>query len=220
MSYDNMIAQIATETKRRFPMLEREDIAQELWLWALEHDEKVQEWLGEGKRGEGRLAKSLRRRARAYAIREKAAVVGYEPEDNYFYSTGLLRELIPQALDRESWAESGTASETGKLSRTTPPSEGGNRIAMLADVRSALEAGTETDKELLWTHFGLQMDEEEHALVLGVTVDTFRKRVNRAVQRVQRRLGGAKPDGLYVGSRRAMSNAQALAMTRNQEAEE
>lgn len=215
-----MVAQIATETRRQFPMVEREDIVQELYLWALSHEEKVNSWLDDGKRGERLLGKSLRRRARAYALNEKAAKTGYEIDDVYFYSTGLLRELVPEALDRETWSEPGTASETGKLSHTSRPAEGGNRVAMLCDVRASLEAGSEADKLLLWTHFGLRLDEDEHALVLGITVEALRTRLHRAVQRLQRRLGGPKPDGLYTGGRRAISNAQAIAQTRNQEAEE
>jgi len=218
--YSNMVAQIATETRRQFPMVDRDDIVQELWVWALSHKDKIDGWLDDGKRGERSLAKALRRRARAYATVEKAARVGYDATDNYYYSTGLLRELIPQALDRESWVEPGVHTDTGKLSRTTPPSEGGNRVAMLADVRASMETGSSTDKELLWTHFGLSLDEDEHALTLGITVEALRTRLHRAVVRLQRRLGGPKPDGLYVGTRRAISNAQAIAQTRNQEAEE
>ena len=156
----------------------------------------------------------------AFALHEKAARTGYDFEDVYFYSTGLLRELIPQALDRTLWVEPGVANETGKLSRTAKPEEGGNRVAMLCDVRSGLESGSEADKELLWTTFGLCMPEDEHAMVLGITVEALRTRIHRAVQRLQRRLGGPKPDGPYVGTRRAISNAQAQAITRNQESEE
>jgi DNA-directed RNA polymerase specialized sigma24 family protein len=218
--WEGMVQQIATETKRQFPMVEREDIVQELWLWIAGHQEKVEKWAGEGKNGERRLATSLRRRGRSYAVHEKAAITGYDVGDNYWYSTGQLREILPMALDREVWADPGVAPETGKLSRTTAPSEGNNRLAMLCDVRSGLEAGSAVDKELLWTHFGLGLDKDEHALVLGVTVETLEKRLQRAVQRLQKRLGGPKPDGLYVGSRRAISNAQAQALTRSQEAEE
>lgn len=219
--FAGMVQQIATELKRSFPMVERDDLVQELWLWMAAHPEKVEAWSEDGKRGERFMGKALRRAGRAWAIGEKAAITGYDVDDLYFYTTGLLRELIPEALDRELWAEPGVAaSETGKLSPTGRPNEGGNRVAMLCDVRSSLEAGSQADKELLWTHFGLGMDEDEHALVLGVTVEALRTRVHRAVTRLQKRLGGPKPDGPYVGTRRVLSNAQAIARTRNQESEE
>ena len=217
--YGDVVQQVATETKRQFPIVERDDLVQEGWLWLAEHTEKLDEW-GTGKGAMGRVAKALRRRLRAYALKEKAAKTGYDFEDVYFYSTGLLRELIPQALDRTVWVEPGVAAETGKISRTGDPAEGGNRIAMLCDVRASLEAGSEADKELLWTVFGLCMPEDEYAMHLEITVEALRTRVHRAVQRVQRRLGGPKPDGPYVGTRRSISNAQAQAITRNQESEE
>lgn len=215
-----MVQQIATELKRSFPMVERDDLVQELWLWLASHPDKVETWAADGKRGERFMAKALRRAGRGWAIGEKAAIVGYEVDDLYFYSTALLRELIPEALDRELWVEPGVVSETGKLSPTGRPNEGGNRVAMLCDVRSSIEAGSTSDKEILWTHFGLGMDEEEHALVLDVTIEALRTRIHRAVVRLQKRLGGPKPDGPYVGTRRVLSNAQAIAQTRNQESEE
>jgi DNA-directed RNA polymerase specialized sigma24 family protein len=218
--FAGMVAQIATETKRQYPMLDRDDISQELWLWMVEHGDKVDEWAGQGKAGEGKLAKALRRRARAYATVEKAAVVGYEVSDLYWYSTGQLRELLPAALDRDTWADPGVPPETGPLARTGKPDEGGNRIAMLCDVRSALEAGSPGDKLLLWTVFGLGMPEDEHAMTLGITVEALRTRTHRAVVRLQKRLGGPRIDGPYHGTRRAISNAQAQAITRNQESEE
>lgn len=218
--YAGMIQQIATETKRNFPMVERDDIVQELWLWLASNPEKVEKWGDDGKRGERFLATALRRRGRAYGTVEKAGIVGYELDDLYWYSTGQLRELIPLAFDKGTWAETGMSLEESGGNRQSRPSEGNNRLAMLCDVRSSLEAGSEPDKLLLWTHFGLGMEEDEHAMTLGVTVETLRVRLHRAVVRVQKRLGGPRIDGPYVGTRRAMSNAQAQAITRNQESEE
>lgn len=217
---DDIIQQVATQTRRQFPMVERDDIVQELWLWTLEHQRKTDDWLAGGQDGVRQLAKSLARAGRAYAIKEKAAVVGYDVEDLYFYSTGQLRELLPIVLDRALWTEAGTPSDLGIITGTTDPALGNNRLAMLCDVRASLEAGRPADKELLWTAFGLALPDEEHAEQLGITVEALRTRVMRAVQRLQKALGGPKPDGLYQGTRRAMTNAQSLALTRNQEAEE
>lgn len=217
MDVDSIVQQVATETKRQFHMVEREDIVQELWLWVAERPHKIEEWDAQGKNGPRRLAVALRRRARAYATAEKAVITGYDVADLYWYSTAQLREMLPMALDRDTWSEPGVSTETGKLSRTSAPNEGNNRLAMLCDVRAALETRSEADKELLWTHFGLGLDEDEHALSLGITVEALRTRLHRAVVRLQKALGGPKPEGLYVGTRRAVSNAQAVAMTRNQE---
>jgi DNA-directed RNA polymerase specialized sigma24 family protein len=218
--YTGLVQQIATEVKRSFPMVERDDIVQELWLWMASNPDKLERWADDGKRGEKFLATALRRRGRAFGVVEKAGIVGYDLDDLYWYSTGQLRELIPLAFDRGMWAESGVAPEEAGGSRQSRPSEGNNKLAILCDVRSSLEAGSEADKLLLWTHFGLGMDEDEHAMTLGITLENLRTRVHRAVVRVQKRLGGPRPEGPYQGTRRAMSNAQAQAITRNQESEE
>lgn len=220
IEYRDMVQQIATQVKRQFHMVERDDIVQELWLWLAEHTERVEEYASRGKHGERQLATALRRAGRAFAIKEKAAIVGYDLDDLYWYSTAQLRELLPLVMDRSLWVETGVPAETGRVSSTSDPAHGNNRLAILCDIRASLETCSERDKLLLWTHFGLGMEEDEHALTLGITTETLRKRVTRALQRLQRALGGPRPDQVYVGTRRALSNAQAQAITRNQEAEE
>ena len=39
--YDNLVANIAYEFGRKFQMVETSDIRQELWVWFLEHPNKV-----------------------------------------------------------------------------------------------------------------------------------------------------------------------------------
>lgn len=216
IEYQNMVAQVATELKRQYPMVDRDDISQELWVWLASNPEKIEEW-GEGKQAERKVATSLRRAGRGYCIREKSALTGYELEDLYFYSTGQLRELLPVVMDRALWTDASPGVDAGHITGGGDPAHGNTRLAMLCDVRSSLEAVSEADKELLFTIFGLQVPEEIHALECGVTEETLRKRVQRALQRLQRALGGPKPPPEYLGSRKVLSNAQAQAQTRNQE---
>lgn len=215
-----LVEQVATEIRRQFFMVERGDILQELWVWVLEHPEKLEEFSAEGKLGERKLHTSLKRAGRAYAVAEKAQTAGYSVDDNYWYSTATLREILPQVLDRDVWTEPGVPQDTGKISRTSPASEGNNRLAMLCDVRDALEGVSQADKLLLWTHYGLQLDLDEHALSLGITTEALRTRVTRAISRLQRRLGGPRPDAQYVGRRKALSNVQAQSITKKEMGEE
>lgn len=215
-----MVEQVTTEIRRQFFMVERADILQELWVWVLEHPKELEEWAEEGKHGERKLHTSLKRYGRAFAIAEKAHNAGYEVTDNYWYSSGELRKILPDVLDRSTWSEPGVRANTGKLSRTSPPAEGNNRLAMLCDIRDALEESSEADRTILWTHYGLQLDIDEHALSLGITTEACRTRVTRAIARLQRRLGGPRPDAQFVGRRKALSNAQAQSITKKEMGEE
>ena len=206
---DDTIQRVTSSLKKQFHMVEREDIYQELWIKYLSTDCSHM--------NSKMLWSTLRRAGVAFCTREKAAITGYDVDDLYYYSTGQLRELLPVVMDRTSWTQPGVVGDLGKITGTSDPAHGNNRLAMICDVRSALEACSESDKRLLWTAFGLALADDEHATSMGITEDALRMRVVRALQRLQRRLGGPRPQMDYQGTRRALSNAQAQAITRNQE---
>ena len=71
--YDNLVANIAYEFGRKFQMVEANDIRQELWLWFLEHPNKVNAWEAlDGKQSIKLIAKSLRNAAKDYCQKQKA----------------------------------------------------------------------------------------------------------------------------------------------------
>jgi DNA-directed RNA polymerase specialized sigma24 family protein len=209
---DDTIQRVTSSLKKQFHMVEREDIYQELWVKYLSTDCTHM--------NHKMLWSTLRRAGVAFCTREKAEITGYDVDDLYYYSTGQLRELLPLVMDRESWTQAGVVADMGKITGTSDPAHGNSRLAMICDVRSALEACSDQDKELLWTAFGLAVSEPEHALSMGITEDAVRMRIVRALKRLQQRLGGPRPQMEYHGTRRALSNAQAQAVTRNQEAPE
>lgn len=209
---DTMFQRITSSVRKQFPMVDRDDIYQECWLKYLSMDATHM--------NEKMIWSSIRRAAASWCVKEKAQIVGYDVEDLYYYSTAQIRELLPTVLEREAWVQSGVVNDLGKISVGHDPAHGNNRLAMLVDVKASLEAGSEQDKTLLWTAFGLQMPEQEHAESLGITEDALRMRVNRALRRLQNRLGGPRPQEPPSGLRKALSNAAAQHITRSQEAEE
>lgn len=209
---DEMIQRITSSVRKQFPMVDRDDIYQECWVKYLTLDTTHM--------NERMLWSSIRRAAAAWCTKEKAQIVGYDVEDLYYYSTAQIRELLPVVLEREAWVQTGVINDLGKISSGTDPAHGNNRLAMIVDVKASLEAGSETDKVLLWTAFGLRLPDQEHAESLGITEDALRMRVTRALQRLQNRLGGPRPQDPPHGARKALSNAAAQAITRSQEAEE
>lgn len=110
---------------RRFT--DRDDVIQQLWLWVAGHEEAVQKLLaGE----EWMMLRRLRTVAERYCRAERAARIGYEPADEYFYSRRQLARLIFDAFDAEA----------------IPPTEGYRADELytewtteIADVRAALK---------------------------------------------------------------------------------
>ena len=71
--YDNLVASIAYEFSKKYHMVDASDIRQELWVWFLEHPNKVRVWESlDGKQSTKLIARSLRNAAKDFCQREKA----------------------------------------------------------------------------------------------------------------------------------------------------
>ena len=69
--YNNLVQTLATEYARKYSMIERDDIGQELWLWFVGHPRKYNEWLELKENDRDKLiAKSLRNAALKFCERE------------------------------------------------------------------------------------------------------------------------------------------------------
>lgn len=136
------------------------------------------------------------RKCTQYAHKQKAAALGYRPEDLFFYSKKVLREIIPIIL--ESW-ESGDLYEFEYTDR-----------ALWVDVDRALKGLPASELQVI--QWAFQDDEDTVADKLGISVGAASMRVSRLLDKIREGLGGENP----APRRRSLSNAASQAMTRNQ----
>lgn len=190
--YDNLVGHIAYEFSRKYSMVEVADIRQQLWLWFMEHPNKVKVWENlDGKQATKLIARSLRNAAKDYCQKEKATIVGYRVEDNYYYDRQILEFLLPAVLRGDSTAPSMT--ELGFVASKKVLSEGGNWFAMVADIDKALSKLKGDQLSVIYLRFGDGCDNGTLARELSVSEDAARMRVNRAVNNLLTILGGNKP---------------------------
>jgi DNA-directed RNA polymerase specialized sigma24 family protein len=198
--------------KRYRGYVEPGDLMGEAWVWAYERPSRLQSILDivveedRARKLRSALCNHLDRKAR----REKAQVLGYEPSDECFYSTGILRGLLPDVYDREGWV-SFSAPDNPVRTRGNP-GEGNNWLATLADVAQALSSLSKEDQRILHLRYGVGDKPPAIALALGLTEAGAISKVNRALGRLRRELGGRRPDAdpaEVIGSRAVMSNAMA-----------
>ena len=190
--YENLVAHVAYEFSRKFHMCDADDIRQELWVWFLEHPNKVKTWEElEGKQSVKLIARSLRNAAKDYCQKEKANAVGYKVEDNYYYDREVVELLLPAVIRGDLIAPS--MMDLGFVSSKKVASEGGNWFAMMGDIERGLRRLTEEQLSIVYLRFGDNCDNATLAKELAITEDAARMRVNRAVNNLLNFLGGSRP---------------------------
>lgn len=211
-----LIADIARSLARQFhPDVDTMDVYQELHLkWYLDWRfiSKYLEMEDEAK-GWALLRKALQNAGATYCQAEKAAVRGYDVNDNYHYSKAVLRELLPFLGDTPSFSSLAVQGE--RVGRSTKPAhEGGDQLALMSDLHNAWPRLKQEQRNLLWRAYVEPISDEPYKTIgqeLGITPEACYMRIDRALAGLQQLLGGPRP----VDRRRVQSNAAAQAQTRS-----
>lgn len=213
-------AEAARLTALRYaPYAEEEDLLSEAKIWAWSNPNRVDLFVDVSRtpEHEKRLRNVLCNYLAEFARREKARQLGFKPEDEVFYSLQVLRDALPAVYDHEAWMPS-TAHDDVRI-KGGDPAVGGELVATLADISRALDRLNKADRRVLYQRFGIGDSFEAVAVAERSTPEGARKLINRALTRLRRQLGGARPipdAPEYIGSRRVMTNAQAQALTEGQ----
>ena len=170
-----------------------DDVFQHLSLWAVEHWHKIEEWESQESLV-FKLRRTFNNESQKYAAKERAFKSKSVPSDSFYYTHEVLQQLLKDVWSYETWVQSGTPADAEFIQKSSKPSEGMNREAMLSDVSFALERLNEQDRLLLRRRFdGGGMDFDALAIEYQATEEALRKRVSRALTKLQDRLGGEQP---------------------------
>lgn len=219
----------ARSVKRRYPLSDTDDLCQVGLVWCIEHPKKFREYIDGD--DTGKLYRTLWNYMSNYARLERAKA-GYELDDEVFYSKRMLKGdgkkpgLLHYVFDPENFHKP-PVSDDGAKRRGGDPAEGNGWLATMVDLCRALDHIDADDRYLLREHYMYGSTYEAIAESMKVSKTTIAKRIDRAVFKVQEFLGGPRPredapepdwheEPVYVGTRRAISNAHARAITENQ----
>jgi hypothetical protein len=170
-----------------------DDVFQHLSLWAVEHWHKIEEWEGQDSLV-FKLKRTFNNESQKYAAKERAHRTKSTPSDAFYYTHEILQELLKDVWRYDQWVQSAAPSDGEFVSNSSKPSEGMNREAMLSDVSYALEKLNEQDRSLLERRFdGGGTDFDVLAVEYSISEEALRKRVSRALSKLQDRLGGEQP---------------------------
>lgn len=225
---------VARTVHRSYPMIDTDDLVQEALVWAVQHPGVLEAYL-ESDDGIPKLMGAMKNACRDYAVAQRAYQRGDEYRiDDAWYPLDALkgtgasagkRGLLHYVFDDEAWTNPEKGESEGRTKRD--PAEGNNWLATLADVSSGLDKLSRSDPRawaLLVLHYkqGYTYQEIGDSMDPVVAKQTISDRMSRAVKKLQEILGGPRPkkdpeeDGWengLVGTRRAISNAHARAIT-------
>ena len=191
--WEYIAAHVADEYHKKYNMVEREDIKQSLYEWFVSHPRKLTEWEKLGNRStQNLLYRSLRNQALDYCQLWKSKSIGYELSDLFYYEADVIEALLPAVL-RGDLAEAPKLN-LGMPGRPSAPSEGGNLMAMMAEIKVAYDTLSKEDKSILFFKYANSLDYSSIATELQLSSDdAARMRHNRAIKKIINRLGGYRP---------------------------
>jgi len=191
--WDYIVCHVADEYAKKFSMVERDDIKQNLYEWFVSHPRKLTEWEALGKKSaQNLLYRSLRNQALDYCQTWKAKSLGYEPSDLFFYDIDIVKNFLPAILLGAT--DKAPVLNLGMPGKPPAPAEGGNGMAMMAEIKSAYNKLSEEDKYILYLKYANQAPDALVASTLGLpSDDAARMRNTRALKRLINKLGGFRP---------------------------
>ena len=200
--YD-LVPSVANTIYRRYKThVEKDDIKQELMAWAMtraaDHTEDLMEPIEERRRhNEQRIAWQMRRVAERYARKEKAAKSGYQTNDEAYYETPKLGMLLPfviaSIIDGTVLEQAQEMINDGQPKGSSSPSEGGNLLANLIDIKRGFLKLDVDDQTILRLRHHESFTLQQIAQVLECAISTADRRCAQSLRRLQDNLGGVSP---------------------------
>jgi RNA polymerase sigma factor (sigma-70 family) len=185
--YD-LVPAVATTIHRRYKnYVEKDDIKQECMAWAMTRSSYIRE----------QMLDQMRRVAERYARKEKALKSGYQTTDEAYYESAGLGQLLPfviaSVVDGTVLEQIQQMIQDGQPKGKSSPSEGGNLLATLIDIkRCFLRLDTQDQLLLRLRHFD-NFTLQQIAAQLECAVSTADRRCQHALRRLIELLGGPSP---------------------------
>lgn len=200
---DDLVPSVVTTIHRRFrAYTERGDLLQEAWTFVLTRADHFNEVLSDEnevqrKWNEKKVAWQIRRCLERYARKEKASKSGYQINDEAYYDTVTIAQLLPfvikSVISDTALEQSQVLINDGTPRKTPAPAEGGNLLAMLVDIKKAYEKLEKQDQEILRLRYHDNLTLQLIAEYLECAISTADRRCTQALRKLQNNIGGDSP---------------------------
>ena len=194
---------VAYAVHRRYKhWVEREDVTQECIAWAVTRNAYITDQMSveDPKQLEhnlSRIAWQMKRAVERYARKEKANKSGYQINDEVYYQTFTLGQLLPfvisSIIDGTVLEQMQEMINDGQPRGSSSPAEGSNLLVSLIDIKKCFLKLDEKDQAVLRMRHYENATLQQIAQYLECAVSTADRRCNNSLRRLQDELGGETP---------------------------
>lgn len=174
---------IGRRAASRWSAVDSDDVISHLYLWIVENYTVVSRWRTE-EGGESKLFVSLRREAAKYCAKEQTIKVGRPLRANNFYTVAMLERALPFIFEETPQTVVLENPVTGQTYGSGSPSDFGNAVAILADIKGTFYGLNREIREVLELRFRDGLTFEELGDLAGISKVAAKKRVDRALERL------------------------------------
>ena len=200
---EDLVPSVVLTIARRYRnFVEKGDLTQEAWAFVLSRAEQFNELLSvdndvQLKWNIKKVAWQIRRSLERYARKEKAAKAGYLINDEAYYDTVTISQLLPFVIKsfvhNTALEQSQILINDGTPKKPSAPAEGGNLLAMLVDIKKGYEAIEKEDQDILRLRYHENHTLQQIAEYLECAISTADRRCTQALRRLQDKMGGDSP---------------------------
>jgi RNA polymerase sigma factor (sigma-70 family) len=200
---DDLVPSVVTTIHRRFrAYTERGDLLQEAWAFVLSRADHFNEVLSDEnevqrKWNEKKVAWQIRRCLERYARKEKATKSGYQINDETYYDTVTIAQLLPfvikSVISDTALEQSQILVNDGTPRKPSAPAEGGNLLAMLVDIKKAYEKLDKYDQDILRLRYHDNLTLQLISEYLECAISTVDRKCTQALRKLQNNIGGDSP---------------------------
>jgi len=177
---------VAYRISRNWSAVQAEDVQQHLLLWMVEHFDRVQGFR-ELDYQEAMLNVALRRVAASFSAGEQEKAFGAPLVTGYSYDLPVIREALKLMFHSPDFNQARVDPVTD--APLDVPRDDSLPQAILTDIRGAYQDMPDTFKEVLSYHFDYDLPLDTIGKLYGISRSAAKKRIDRALRRIQARLG-------------------------------
>jgi RNA polymerase sigma factor (sigma-70 family) len=200
---DDLVPSVVYTIHRKYRQwVEKGDLTQEAWAFVLSRADQFNELLSDDseiqrKWNEKKIAWQIRRTLERYARKEKAAKSGYQVNDETYYDTVTIAQLLPFVIKSfvldTALEQSQVLVNDGTPKKPSAPAEGGNLLAMLVDIKKGYEKLDKEEQDILRLRYYENHTLQQLAEYLECHFSTADRRCQSALRKLQNEIGGDSP---------------------------